>query len=145
MKKPSLVTLICLLCMASFNAQAGRGERGHEPPTPEERTERMVEQLSLDEQQANSLLEIFTVADEQRNAMKAEHEQLIRQDMCALFLNTNAQVEAVLTAEQYAELDEMMQRRANHRAEHASWKGESGPGKRPSLEDCENLSSQASS
>jgi len=144
-KKLSLVTLICLLCTASYNAQTGRGERGYEPPTPEERTERMVGQLNLDEQQANSLLEIFTAADEQRDAMKAEHEQLIRQDMCALFLSTSDQVEAVLTAEQYAELDEMMQRRADHRAEHASRKGKRGPKNRPSLEDCENLSSQASS
>lgn len=136
MKKLSVSFLICLLCIASFSAQAGRGERGHEGPSPEQKVEKLKEELGLDAQQAESLLNIFTAADMEREAMRAEHEKLIRQDMCALFISTNDQVEAVLTADQYAQLDEMMQRRAEHRAEHDSWRGRDGR-QRPSLDDCE--------
>lgn len=136
MKKPTIAFFICLITMTSLAAQAGRGEPGPHGPSPEEKVERLTEQLDLSEQQASDLLDIFTAAEQEREAMRAEHEALIRQDMCALFTSTNAQVESVLTADQYARLEEKMQRRAEHRAEHASWRGKEGRG-RPSLEDCE--------
>jgi len=135
-KKLTVSFLACLLCIASFSAQAGRGERGHEGPTPAQKVEKMTEELNLDAQQAESLLNIFIASDLEREAMRAEHEKLIRQDMCALFISTNDRVEAVLTTDQYAQLEEMMQRRAEHRAEHDNWRGKGGRG-RPSLDDCE--------
>ena len=142
MKKLTTAFLVCLFSIASITALADRGDRGPRGPSPEEKVERMTEELNLSEDQAASLLEIFTTADLEREAMRAEHEALIRQDMCALFTSTNSQVEAVLSADQYAQLEEKMQRRADHRAEHANWRGKGGKG-RPSLEDCETASESA--
>ena len=139
MKKLTITFLVCLLGLASIAAQADRGDRGPRGHSPEQKVERLTEELNLSEDQAASLLEIFTATDLEREAMRAEHEALIRQDMCALFTSTNAQVEAVLSADQYAQLEEMMQRRDDHRAEHAEWRGKGRKGP-PSLEDCETTS-----
>jgi len=113
MKKGIYVLLLGLLFSASAAAQPGppRDADGWGPPSPEERVERMSEDLGLDEDQQARLLEIFSAADKEREAMRVQHEEQIRQDACALFNSIAEQIRDVLTDQQSAEFDEMMKRK----------------------------------
>lgn len=123
----------CLLSGLVFSAGAfagpgygpgpGQGPGHWEPPTIEERVGRLTEELGLNEEQAAQVTEIFTAADEEREALRAKHEQLISDDICALKDSVDAQLGDVLTAEQASELDALMEERAKHREEHDEWRG----------------------
>lgn len=103
-----LVLPLLIVCGSAF-AESGspRSGKGWGPPTPEKHVARLTEELGLNEAQAAELLEIFTAADAEREALRAQHEELIRKDMCALHDTLSAQVTTVLTPAQQAQLDEM--------------------------------------
>ena len=114
MKKIIWTLLFCLLVATNATAQPGgppRGERDRHPPTAEERAERLAETLSLDDKQKASLVEIFTAADAERDAIRDKHEQQIHEDMCSHMKNVDGQIKGVLTDEQAAKFDEMMSQR----------------------------------
>jgi len=137
MKKIIWTLVFCLLVAANAAAQpAGppRGEREWNPPTAEERAERMAERLSLDEKQKASLVEIFTAADVERDALRDKHEQQIREDMCAHMQNVNGQIKGVLTEEQAAEFDKMM---SDRKAKSGDHRGRHGKNHRPPM-DCDD-------
>lgn len=119
----------CLLSGLVFSASAFAGHGpGHdggpwERPSVADRVGRLTEELGLNEEQAAQVTEIFTAADEEREALRAKHEELISNDICALKDSIDAQLDDVLTAEQASELDAMMEERAEHREEHAEWRG----------------------
>ena len=108
-RKLMLFALPLLLVCASAFAEHGshRSGKGWGPPTPEEHVARLTKELGLDEAQAAELLEIFTAADAEREALRTQHEELIRKDMCALHETVSAQVDTVLTPAQQTQLDEM--------------------------------------
>lgn len=58
MKK--LVILAMVFASLSFTAQAQHPGNGHQPPTPEQRTERLAEQLGLSDDQKAKVLELNT-------------------------------------------------------------------------------------
>jgi Spy/CpxP family protein refolding chaperone len=141
MNKITLSTISCLALAASTLALAGPNHNRHEwePPSAEQRVERMTEELGLDENQAASLLEIFTATDLERDALREQHEKLIRQDVCALKATTTDQIQAVLTPEQAAKFDELMARKAAHHEEHGKWRGKHrGP-----PPDCDELTDES--
>ena len=113
MKKVTWSLLLCLLIAANALAQPGspRGGRDWEPPGPEQRAERLAEELSLDEKQTASLLEIFTAADAEREAMRQRHEAQIHEDMCTHMNSVTGQIKSLLTVQQSAEFDNLMARK----------------------------------
>lgn len=117
--------LVSVSAFAGPNHEPGPGQGpGHwDRPTVEERVGRLTEELGLNEEQAAQVAEIFTAADEEREALRAKHEKLISDDICALKDSVDAQLGDVLTAEQASELDAIMEKRAKHREEHAEWRG----------------------
>lgn len=141
MNKITLSSIFCLAIAASTLALAepGRNHHERERPSAEQRVERMTEELGLDENQAASLLEIFTATDLERETLREEHEKLIRQDICALIATSTAQVRAVLTPAQAAEFDEFMAHKAEHREERGKWHGKHrGP-----PPDCDELTDES--
>jgi len=96
------------------------------PPSPEERVERMTEELGLDEQQQAKLLDIFKAADEERDALRKKHEEEIRKDVCAHFASVNGQVKSVLTETQAAQFDERLARKKAHVEGHHRRYGKGG-------------------
>ena len=130
---------LLIVCAGAFaESDSHRSGRGWGPPTPEMHVARLTEELGLDEAQAAELLEIFTAADAERDALRAQHEELIRKDMCALHDSVSEQVNSVLTPAQQAQLDElhaaMKQRheakKAEHEAKHAEYENEGEEGHR---------------
>jgi len=131
MKKVISTFLFCLLIAANAVAQPDgppRRDGDWHPPNAEERAERLAEKLSLDEKQKASLVDIFSAADAEREAIRDKHEQLIHQDMCSHMNSVNTQIKGVLTEEQAAEFDKMMSSRKARFEEHRGRKGkEHGP------------------
>jgi Spy/CpxP family protein refolding chaperone len=136
MKKLTLPLFFCLLLAANAHAEPGHhhGRGDWQPPSAADRVARMSEELKLDEKQQAELLQIFEATDAQRDALRAKHEEQIRQDMCSLHKSVDAQIKNVLTADQSASFDEMMARRAAHHEEH---RGPHGKDHRPFM-DCDS-------
>ena len=150
MKKVTLLILLGLLFVMNANAEPRhhRGDGDRRPPGAEQKVERMTEKLGLDEEQAAQLVEILTASEMERAALREQHEELIRLDMCALRSSVSEQVHGVLTAEQASELDEMLASREAHHMERANRHGEErggrhGKGPRHSI-DCDELEAEAS-
>lgn len=135
-----------LLVCASASADPGPppGGRGWGPPDPQQHVARLTEELGLNEDQSAELLEIFTAADAEREALRAQHEA----DMCALHNGVEDQVRGVLTSAQQAELDELRaefqarheERMANHDGPRdGSWRGKHHKG----FPDCDDSEGDA--
>ena len=77
------------------------------------RVERMTERLSLTDQQARQVRQIFERAHHQREAIRESErpEEQKRASMRQLRERTQAAIARVLTEEQQAQLDEMRERR----------------------------------
>jgi len=121
---------LLIVCASTFaDSESRRSDKGWGPPTPEKHVARLTEELGLDESQAAELLKIFTAADAEREALRAQHEELIRKDMCALHDSVSEQVTTVLTPAQQVQLDEMhaakKQRLEAKKSEHEG-EGEEG-------------------
>ena len=119
--KITLSTLLfCLLVAANAAAQPGplRGDGDWGPPSPQDRVERLSEDLDLNEEQTAKLLDIFTASDAEREALRKKHEELIRQDVCSFHEKMNGQIKSVLTAEQSTKFDDLMARKKAHREGH---------------------------
>lgn len=116
MKKAIYLLLLAAFFAANAAAQPGpppdRGDWG--PPTPEERADRLSDDLGLDADQQAKILEIFKAADEERDTLRAKHQELIRQDMCTHFKNVNEQIKSVLTDKQSSEFDDLVARKKAH-------------------------------
>lgn len=131
MKKLMLFVLpLLIVCASTFaDSESHRSGKGWGPPTPEKHVARLTDELGLDESQAAELLQIFTAADAEREALRAQHEELIRKDMCALHDSVSEQVATVLTPAQQVQLDELhaakKQRLEAKKAEHEG-EGEEG-------------------
>ncbi len=135
-----VLSLGLLATVPAFAAPGGEGGHGpgHGPRhSVEERVARLSEKLGLDDSQSARVLDIMTAAEAEREAMRAEHEAAIQADICALHTSVKSQMAEVLTAEQAAELEEVMahmQDRREHREFHR------GGRPRPSLSDCDEAS-----
>ena len=133
--------MVCAVASADPDAPPGPpGGRGWGPPDPQQHVARLTEELGLNEDQAAELLEIFTAADAEREALRAQHEA----DMCALHNGVDDQVRSVLTSSQQAELDDLRaefkarheERMENHDGPHkGSWRGKHRGG----FPDCDSL------
>lgn len=136
-------SLMLLLIAASAMAEPGPplGGRDWEPPSPEHRAQRLSEELSLDEKQAASLLEIFTAADAEREAMREKHEKAIREDMCSHKDKISGQIKSLLTEQQSAEFDRLMASKEARREEHRSHREMKGGKGRMPFVDCEDPAS----
>ena len=136
-------SLMLLLIAASAMAEPGptRGGRDWEPPSPEQRAQRLAEELSLDEKQAAGLLEIFTAADAEREAMRQQHEKAIRADMCSHKDRISGQIKSLLTEQQSAEFDKLTASKEARREEHRSHREMRGGKGRMPFVDCEDSGS----
>ena len=132
-----------ILCTSAYaEPESHPGGRGWGPPDPQHHVARLTEELGLNEDQAAELLEIFTAADAEREALRAQHEQ----DMCALHEGMDEQVRAVLTPAQQAQLVEL---RAEFKARHEErMENHDGPGRgkhRRGFPDCDETESYSAS
>jgi Spy/CpxP family protein refolding chaperone len=92
----------------------GRGGRGHGrsgfghrgPPSPEHRIERMREDLALTDAQVESIRPILEAAHERHEALRDLEPDARREAARALHEETKSQIDAVLTEEQQAKLEE---------------------------------------
>lgn len=141
MKKVIWSLMFCLFMAANAAAQPGPGsgpDRRWEPPSPEQRADRLAEELSLDDKQTASLVEIFTAADAERDAMRQQHEKQMREEFCSHKDKVTGQIKSVLNEEQSAEFDKLMARREarwEDRGEHR--KGRQGGHHKPFM-NCED-------
>lgn len=95
------------------NAQAERMRR--EPPSVEQRVERLSEKLALNDSQIASVTEIMQQHDAQKRSLHEQHgvadRSAFHQDMRALHESTREALSQVLDEAQMAQLDEMAERR----------------------------------
>jgi len=143
MKKIVWFLLVCTLVAANAMAEPGPPrDRGWGPPSPEMRADRLAEELTLDDEQKAKVLEIFTAADAERDALREQHEKQMREEACAHMNKVHSQIRAVLTDEQSDEFDEMMARRESRWKEHREHHGKRhGPPMGGPPMDCEGTDS----
>ncbi len=122
MMKKLFYTLVAVLFVSQFSyAQRGQGQQ-RQRMTPEQRVERMVEELGLDETQKEAILEIENDFGEKtanfretiREADEGERRDLM-QSMRAIMDEKNAKIREVLTEEQQEQFDEMLKKREEMR------------------------------
>jgi hypothetical protein len=136
MKKMLLHTTVILTMLAgsiAVYAQMGQGEGqaqgggqwGHgqgQPPTAEQRLQRMTQQLNLSEAQQQQIKPILENESKQTQALR-EDTSLSQQDrmtkMMAIRQDSSSQIKPILNADQQKQYDEMM----SHRG-----RGPGGPG-----------------
>jgi periplasmic protein CpxP/Spy len=97
------IAVLALAMLVAVNAMAQRGPR----MTPQERTDRLVKELSLTEKQKAQVLELFQQEEKSMPQMKPPDEggQVDREAMRAAMEKRrderNAKMKAILTADQY--------------------------------------------
>jgi Spy/CpxP family protein refolding chaperone len=102
---PSILALITLMFAASAMAEPprGKGPSGdwhHGPPGAEQHLARLDQALELNDEQSAELLAVLQAADAEREALHERVMAQFRPEICALMLETDADVIAVLTPEQ---------------------------------------------
>ena len=136
MKKVLLhAAVLCVMLAGSsaLYAQMGQGEgqgqgggqwgRGQgQPPTAEQRLQRMTQQLNLSEAQQQQIKPILENESKQMQSLR-EDTSLAQQDrmtkMMAIRQESSSQIKPILNADQQKQYDEMMSRRG---------RGPGGPG-----------------
>ena len=107
---------ILLLFIGALFASASTSEAlaQRQQPSPEQRTERLKDSLSLSDEQTAGVLKIFQDMDEQRKAMfeSGSDDRAARmQAMRDLATKTDEKIEALLTDEQKAKYQELKKQR----------------------------------
>ena len=120
--KKLIYTLVAVLFVAQLSyAQRGQGQQ-RQRMTPEQRVERMAEELGLDDAQKEAILQIENdfgekTADFRETIREADEDE--RRDlfasMRAIMDEKDAKVREVLTEEQKEKYDEMLKKREEMR------------------------------
>jgi Spy/CpxP family protein refolding chaperone len=93
------------------------------PPGPEQRLARLAQGLDLSPEQARQMLEVLQDAEADHQAVRARFFEEAGPELCAIRQNTEADILALLTPEQAAELSEQREDRAEHRAQNRQGAG----------------------
>lgn len=110
------------------NHENTRGERGHRgPPSPEQRVLRMSEILDLSSEQVTGLLEVFKATHQETEVLKGQTRQEILPELCALHLETEEQVAAILSEDQFAQMEQMKTEREARKRQHSDRKNRMMP------------------
>ncbi len=109
--KTLIGTCLALALTATAEARPPRGGFDGFPPGAEQRVAWMTEELGLDDAQSAELLAILQQAEADREDLRERMEAQFKPEICALHDQVRADVGAVLTVEQAAELEERMERR----------------------------------
>lgn len=113
---PTILALTTLMFAASAMAEPARGkglraEWHHGPPGAEQQLARLDQALELSDEQAAELLSVLQAADAERQALHERVMAQFRPEICALMLETDAEVIAVLTPEQAEAFQQMKEER----------------------------------
>jgi Spy/CpxP family protein refolding chaperone len=113
---PTIVALTTLMFAASAMAEPprGKGQGGewhHGPPGAEQQLARLDQALELSDEQSAELLAVLQAADAEREALHERVMAQFRPEICALMLETDADVIAVLTPEQAEAFQQMKEER----------------------------------
>lgn len=102
--KPTLAVVVLLLALHGFDASAqerrGDGPGRHGPPGATEQLARLEHALELSDEQSLRLLEVLQQAETQREALHAQAFEQLKPEICALHASTEAEIIAVLDADQ---------------------------------------------
>jgi septal ring factor EnvC (AmiA/AmiB activator) len=105
-----VLTLASSSALLASVAEARQGMQ-HQPPSVEQRVERLSESLSLNAAQQASVTTIMQQLDEKMSALREQHgvpdRSAFHEDMRALHESTREALAQVLDADQLAKLDEM--------------------------------------
>jgi len=114
--------IMASLVLIAFSAAARQdggphGDRGgpHGPPDAEMRVAWMTEMLDLTDEQSAQLLVVMQDIDEQREVVHQKVMELMKPELCDLQLRTEADIAAILTPDQLAQLEEKKEKRAGKR------------------------------
>lgn len=121
---PTILALTTLMFAASAMAQPPRGngpsgEWHHGPPGAEQQLARLDQALDLSDEQSAELLAVLQAADAERQALHERVMAQFRPEICALMLETDADVIAVLTPEQAETFLQMKEERRQRK--DGSW------------------------
>ena len=105
--------LTAILISGSALAQTGRpeGQWHHGPPGAAQKLAHLERALGLSDEQSRQLLEILQGAEAEREALHAQMMEQYQPDICALRLDTEAQIRTVLTAEQITAFEQLQEER----------------------------------
>ena len=128
-------TTLALILIAGA-AHAGNGNPGRSSdrhgPDMQKRMQQLSEDLELSDEQKAQLQTVMQAAAVEREAVREKFEEQIKPELCAIHLNTMAEVREILTAEQAQELEGRMDRWAD-----AEGPGGRSRGKGRGLRDCQ--------
>ena len=102
----ALPAVLAVLLVAASVASAQQRQR----MTPQQRTDTLASQLSLNDDQKAKVLQIFTAADDSMRAAFASHQgdrSSMREAMQGIRQDTDTKMKAVLTDDQYASWQKM--------------------------------------
>ena len=120
--------LFIVLVLLSSNLFA-QNNQAKQKSSPQERIEKLVVELNLDEQQANRIQQILTAHHLKLKQLKEStkgESKLMRPEMQTLRKDLNIKMRAVLNQEQYADYkriqskNQMNKKRPNKRPKHGS-------------------------
>jgi Spy/CpxP family protein refolding chaperone len=122
---PTILALTTLMFAASAMAEPPRGkgtggEWRHGPPGAEQQLARLDRALELNDEQSAELLVVLQAADAERRALHERVMAQYRPEVCALMLETDADIIAVLTPEQ-AEAFLLMKEERRHQRKDGGW------------------------
>lgn len=109
------LTLAALFAAGTALAQADRPDRQwhHGPPGAVQQLAHLEQALDLTDDQALQLLEVLQDAEAEREALHTRAMESFQPEVCALRERTQAEVMAILTPEQAAELEQLREERTS--------------------------------
>lgn len=129
--KPTLATLALLLGLHSFDAVAqdrrGDGPPRHGPPGATEQLARLERALDLSDEQSLRLLEVLQAAEAEREALHERAFEQLKPEICALRASTEADIVAVLDAEQAERFQSLKAERQQKFGERGGRRGREWP------------------
>lgn len=113
---PTILALTTAMFAASAMAEPPRGkgnsgEWRHGPPGAEQQLARLDQALELSDEQSAELLGVLQAADAERQALHERVMAEFRPEICALMLETEADIIAVLTPEQAETFQQLKEER----------------------------------
>ena len=126
---PAILALTALTFAAAAMAEPPRakgagGEWHHGPPGAEKMLARLDQSLELSDEQSAELLAVLQAADAERWALHERVMAQFRPEICALMQDTDADILALLTAEQAEAFQQMKEERRQRQG--GGWGGGGG-------------------
>ena len=119
-KKPVTAASLILAAMMTAGLALAQEERldrqwHHGPPGAAQKLAHLDQALDLTDEQAQQLLQVLQAAEAEREALHGQVMNTYQPEICALRQTTEAEIRAILTADQIVALEQLQEQRAGRR------------------------------